>query len=483
MHLRVINMPPAALKAQSGQALILGMLFLAILSLALITMYNNGRLVAARLKQTHAVDAAAYSGALIQARALNMQAYINLAQVGHQMAMAHLVTLGSWARWSSTEGEQLSRANPPAYVIAMHFGAKHGSAYTQARRASAISSIAHQDNQLHKQFAEHDRIVEHVLAKVSLAIQNTMETARDKAIQAVLQQNYTDRSIAPMHDKSLTGAGLGFNEKASVRNLTNFTQIETRAQVETGDLRWSISQPSYKEFSTVFSPKANYRSLLNEVAAVYRFLDERDYTSRSLLPVSERCPWLRHELRRRGHTILNAQGNWQSIDTQSYHALRSNKWIGCYYREYPMGWGWIPGQSSSVPAGLEYAKDPPDDFSSQDFWRWVQSATNWNIFTGASNPLANSRAVRDRQRWSGGGLTPYIDIGNAKRQASLEFTLELHQHEVQGHKLLTTSSAQTFFERPSKRRDGLYEKPNLWHPYWQARLVADVMVQEEVRGE
>ena len=57
------------LRSQSGQALILGMLFLAILSIALIAMFNNGRLIGARLKQTHAVDAAAYSGALTQARA------------------------------------------------------------------------------------------------------------------------------------------------------------------------------------------------------------------------------------------------------------------------------------------------------------------------------------------------------------------------------------------------------------------------------
>ncbi len=482
------------LRSQSGQALILGMLFLAILSIALIAMFNNGRLIGARLKQTHAVDAAAYSGALIQARALNMQAYINLAQVGHQMAMAHLVTLGSWARWSSTEGTQLGRANPPAYVIAMHFGAKHGLAYRQASRARAIASIADQNNQLHQQFAEHDRIVEQVLARVSVAIQETMESARDNAIQAVLQQNYPDRTVYSANTsmtsqvKSHTlqqvpdfALGTGQqDERTAAHSFTSFTPQIEKSPVDSGELSWSLQQASYKAFSSMYRPKANYRSLLSEVAAVYRFLDTRDDTRRSALPVSERCPWLRHELRRRGHTILNSQGNWQSMDTQSYHALRSNKWIGCYYREYPMGWGWIPGQSGSVPEGMEYAEDPPDDFSSQDFWRWVQSATNWNIFSGSSNPLANSRAVRDRQRWSGGGLVPYIDIRDANKQASLAFRLQLHQDDVQGHTLNTTSFAQTFFERPTKRRDGLYEKPNFWHPYWQARLVDQSMVEEEL---
>lgn len=476
----------AQLQAQSGQALILGLVFLAVLSIALIAMYNNGRLIAERLKQTHAVDAAAYSGALIQARALNMQAYINLAQVGHQMAMAHLVTLGSWARWSSTEGIQHGRANPPAYVIGMHFGLAHGQAYIRSTKARAIASIANQHNQLHAQYAEHDLLTKQVLARVSQAIDNTMQTARDRAIQEVLQQNYpgkrVEHNIYSQPSSSLQSGRLnllgdfahqGLNDLSALPEFAKQKELVSSDKVSNTHLRWEIHSPSNQELTTLFKPKANFRSLLAEVAGVYRFLDARDHTQRSSLPVSERCPWKRHELRRRGHTILNGQGNWQSMDTQSYHALRSNRWIGCYYREYPMGWGWIPGQSKGVPAGMEYAEDPPDDFSTQDFWRWVQSATNWNIFTGSSNPLANSRAVRDRQRWSGGGLVPYIDIRNADKMASLVFTLDLFQDNVQGHSLKTSSVAQAFFERPTQRRDRRFEKPNLWHPYWQARLTAE----------
>ena len=46
----------------------------------------------------HAVDAAAYSGAL-QARHLNAIAYANRSQIAHQVAMAHLVTLAASARY------------------------------------------------------------------------------------------------------------------------------------------------------------------------------------------------------------------------------------------------------------------------------------------------------------------------------------------------------------------------------------------------
>lgn len=136
-----------------------------------------------------------------------------------------------------------------------------------------------------------------------------------------------------------------------------------------------------------------------------------------------------------------------------------------------MGWGWVPGQSNSVPEGIEYTENPPGDFSSDDFWRWVNKATQWNILSGDSNPLANSRAISERHRWSGGGLVPYVDIVNAKNQASLRFTLSLEQTSLNGHQLRTHSRAETFFERPRYRQDKRQEMANLWHPYWQARLI------------
>src|SRR5690606_10907700 len=83
--------------SQQGQALVLGMLLAGVAMVILARYFAVGQVVGAKARQLHALDAAAYSGALVQARALNMLAYINRAHVGHQLAMAHLVTLGSWA--------------------------------------------------------------------------------------------------------------------------------------------------------------------------------------------------------------------------------------------------------------------------------------------------------------------------------------------------------------------------------------------------
>src|SRR3546814_19656490 len=82
---------------QAGQALVLGMLMAALLSVAALHYFSAGRTLAAKSRQVHGLDAAAYSGALVQERALNLLAYLNRAPVAHQIAMAHLATLGRWA--------------------------------------------------------------------------------------------------------------------------------------------------------------------------------------------------------------------------------------------------------------------------------------------------------------------------------------------------------------------------------------------------
>ena len=102
---------------QRGQALVLAILFAGVS----VVLYNMGQTIHARARLTHAADAAAYSGALAQARTFNLLAYINRVQVGHQVAMAHLVTMGSWAQFGNAQAQQAGRGNPPVSLISMFF--------------------------------------------------------------------------------------------------------------------------------------------------------------------------------------------------------------------------------------------------------------------------------------------------------------------------------------------------------------------------
>lgn len=418
-------------RRQQGQALVLGMVLAGLAAVALVRYFATGQVVAAKARQLHGLDAAAYSAALVQARALNMLSLLNRAQVGHQVAMAHLVTLGSWAALGGHEARQLSVGNPPAHLIAMLFGPDHGAAYLAARSATGFEALAVTHGALANAYAGHDRIVHDVLVAAQHEIVASVPHARLAAARAVLQQHYPESS---QFDLVLSGS----NWDGYVRQY--------QAQ------QW-------------------LRPFIQSAAQMYEFLLPRNSVASNPWVVQPRCPWLRHELRRRGTTQLDASGRWQSMDTQSFHALRSNRWIGCYYREYPMGWGWIPPDSRSV-ADVPHVDQPPDDFSAQDFWRWVQAATQWDIVSGDANPLANSRAAAARPYWSGRGLAAYFDVGSNDALAGtpLRLSLELTHPGPEGLTVTTRSAAITFFERPQVRSDQRVELPNLFHPYWQARL-------------
>src|SRR5690606_15120147 len=241
--------------------------------------------------------------------------------------------------------------------------------------------------------------------------------------------------------------------------------------------------------------RSRLRDLVLEAVGGYGFLDGRNHTARNGWIVSGCAPHLRHELRRRGGTALEGYDTWRAFDTQSYHALRSNRWIGCYFREYPMGWADVAGGHEASGTTLEHVRNPPANFSQQDFWRWVQANTNWNIFSGRDNPLANSHAIAEATQWRGRGMPGYIDIGAsthgegqvrfAVRVSRLQEVLgvpgagsEVKQptgifrlfEQLPGGVMSVVSAAETYFERPVARDDGKHELASLFNPYWQARL-------------
>lgn len=425
----------APYRAQQGQILVLGMILAGLALIAFTRYFYTGQVVAARVRQVHALDAASYSGALVQARALNTLAYMNRAQIGHHIAMAHLVTLASWAHLSGTEAQQLSRGNPPPHLIGMLFGSDHGAAYMAAAQASGFNALAQPGGELGVAYANHDRVIQQILSGLQQHVVDSVPDARLYAMHAVLAHN--------------------------------LERLPKQTELSDLDFNLTLHDDQWPGFVQRYAGHS-LRPFLLQSAQLYRFLAPRNHTARNAWVVDGRCPSRRHELRRRGTTELDPAGRWQSIDTQSFHALRSNRWIGCYFREYAMGWGWIPSASGQV-LDDPHVDDPPENFSSQDFWRWVRESTDWNISSGDSNALANSKASLQRQRWQGGGLRSYIDVRNA--DASLAgFTAHLTHPGPDGLAITTRSAAETFFDRPVPRKDGRQETANLFRPYWQARL-------------
>jgi hypothetical protein len=465
-----------------GQALPLALGLAGLGALSLVLLYNLGQTIAARVRLTHVADAAAYSGALVQARALNLIAYINRAQIAHQVAMAHLVTLASWAQFGQAERQRVMRGNPPAAVIGMLFGPMHGRAYASAAAGMGTAALV---MQFERAYERHDALVHGVLSASVRATLAQLPASRQQAMQAVIQANYPEFGAVAV----VAGAG------STVRDL----------------LSMDVLADDWPGFVRRYSGnrRGSLRASVLQATDRYGFLSPRNHVARNAWPVSFRCPMRRHELRRRGGTSLGRDGVWRSIDTQSFHKLRSNKYIGCYYREYAMGWGKIDTRRAGRRAADPDAVSAPVDFSQQDFWRWVRQHTSWDIVNGFSNPLAYAYAMRDAARWRGTGLPSYAEVPAQRTGRGARFVLRLRQPapmlSTTGDRstvaaprgrfsfvglrfdehLSVASAAETYFARPVSRADGAAELATLFRPYWQARLtrVRHGETGGETRGE
>jgi hypothetical protein len=453
----------------SGQAMPLALGLVALGALSLVILYNLGQTIAARTRLTHTADAAAYSGALVQARALNLIAYLNRAQIAHQVAMAHLVTLASWTQFGKTERERLLRGNPPGPLISMLFGPSHGRAYASAAAGSDAAALLRDFEQAHDR---HDRLVHSVLAATTRATIDSMHATRQQAMQAVVHANYPE-----------------FKPPATARD----------GSAARDRLAMDVLVDDWPGFVRRYAGNGRgaFRPMVLAATDRYGFLEPRIGTARNAWPVSSRCPTRRHELRRRGGTSLSREGAWRAIDTQSFHKLRSNKYIGCYFREYAMGWGKVDTRRVGADAqGDTGAVDAPADFSQQDFWRWVRQHTSWDIVNGVSNPLAYAYAIHGTAKWRGQGLPAYAEIPHQRAGRPARFVLRLAQPApllqttdarstvasprgrlsyaglLAEHDVGVTSAAETYFSRPTPRKGQAEELATLFRPYWQARLAA-----------
>ncbi len=89
------------LQAESGQVLVLGLCVCIGLFLIAMTVANVGMMVAEKIRLQDTVDAAAYSAATVEARYMNLSAYINRAMVANYNNMAFDTAL--WATADATD--------------------------------------------------------------------------------------------------------------------------------------------------------------------------------------------------------------------------------------------------------------------------------------------------------------------------------------------------------------------------------------------
>lgn len=88
----VTSRNPKAFSNQSGQALIAALGLFAVTAIVFFFVFNSNRAVNEKLNLVNAADAAAYSGAQIAARQLNFIAYTNRVMIANEVAVGHMVS-------------------------------------------------------------------------------------------------------------------------------------------------------------------------------------------------------------------------------------------------------------------------------------------------------------------------------------------------------------------------------------------------------
>src|SRR3990167_2620044 len=78
--------------SQSGQSLVLAMGLFLVASVTAFLVFNSGRAVNEKINLVSAADAAAYSGAQIAARQLNFMAYTNRAMMANEVSVGHFLS-------------------------------------------------------------------------------------------------------------------------------------------------------------------------------------------------------------------------------------------------------------------------------------------------------------------------------------------------------------------------------------------------------
>ena len=317
--------------------------------------------------------------------------------------------------------------------------------------------------------ARHDAVVHGVLADVAAAEARDLIAERDRIMSRVLHASFSGEQADGTHTVEAVDTPLA-------------------------GLSLRVLDDSAAGFIERIAPGSGsgLADAARAAARRYGFLASRDATRSGATAVLSSCPSLRNELRRGGATWLGPDGRWAAVDTQSFHALRSNRWIGCYFRSTQ----WVGASRSMAPARRPRVCAT----------RTRHRRTSRNRTSGAgcrplrAGTLWPGRAIRWRILRHGPGaasgrlgaarVPPYRAV---QAGLPLSFTVQARlapngapetarPGNPYARTIMASSTAQTYFVRPSPSPDGRDELATLFRPYWQARLAAAGPAEEGQEG-
>lgn len=454
---------------QKGQAFPIGLAFIAFSVLLIVVLFNSGVLISEKTKLSNTADAAAYSGLVWQARALNFNSYTNRAMVANQVSIAQLVSINSWTQYGNIVTRNANSTIgliPPLRV------------FTEA---------------IHGVMTEINEIV-NMVADIAIPV-----------IDGVLQVLSQTQRAVYMATFAITPAVVNEVVRANDPNFDVETVYAIASMAENA-LEW-------RNFLTRYDDEGG---LLRKADIINRSRDR--FTRDRGWDVGKfyLAPTQRVELIKEGTTQLiynprSEEWAWMGKDTQSLHVENFRcSWRGCRWRhrETPIGWGaaYSPEEERcrrvrrrNHEAGFRYQNDC-HRFRRHNR-RAERLANNEQVDVGdyggvqayydLTDLSAENRDPRINLRievqMRDDDLRTSTNIGLASTTAPNRDTTNngLGQgvfwadDEVAADSMAAISMGELFFERPTYesryqlrvRGRVQHEYGSLYNPYWQVRLI------------
>jgi hypothetical protein len=412
---------------EKGQALVFMLGFMASLLGVMLLVFNTGQVTTEKQRLVNAADAAAYSGAVWEARSLNLQAYMNRALVANEVAIAQSVSLRSWTSYLK---QVLTNINTVGqfipYVNAVTRTLQQVSTQIERVTSTALPPVEGGISGLN-----------HVIAGFEEAVNAQAALAARSIAMDTLRAN--DRSITP-------------------------TTAQTVFSVRDGG-NWLRFTRSYRN---------NERTRLKDVV-----MSSRDGFSRARSWRFTALGVARFE--KRAGTELIGLDTWRGVDTMSFHARRGII-LGGFREVTPLGWGAAQnGRAAVRPRGSHddsFGKNPNAsrlaerlDLQSSRVRTYRGLSSSRDITNPGRRDERTLDFVIEAERPRGSVMTsdralgvtnlPLVPAGDVAQLPAP------HRDRVYAQ-----SRAEIYFMRPEGRRDGRREYPNLYSPYWQVRLAS-----------
>lgn len=474
---------------QRGQAMVLALVCMIVFVVGVLVLFNTGQAVNKKVQLNNTADAAAYSAAIQQARAYNLIAYLNRAQVGNEIAVAQMVSVHSWLNYTISATDHFADAINDI-GIALDFS------IIGAEVGVELNEIAQEIQEMKQGLEEGRNVLKGVftvgITTIGIANQVYSEAARGMALAALGEVPQVARSVVIENTKTVDG---NTDREASI-DTAGYGILEQQAIAANKKYIRVYNIPVSRGPGSNPAHTADADRLQNVVMkARDLFSSNRDGDF--------------FILHKRGGTDLISYNRWVGLDSMDLKIPLPWPFPDI---KTPLAWGGAAGVKSNSGGGFR-------NLTAENIWRGWTSPYDNRFYPAYgdndSNDKAGPKARKDPAEPDQNeailtgytGLHSYEDTdkgyavepsgGNGGTDVGPVFTVFVVQKQTDirtssnipnmggkgdvtapdnmpNNRMTALSSAQVYFNRSAKlfgRDDGKREMGNLFSPYWQVRLV------------